>query len=420
MQNKVISTVCLLLICVHSYASELVNKVAIVVNTSPILESAYIEQLDENNRLMEREFANGTLKKLLSPEEVKKQTIEQLIQKKVQLLEAQRVGVRIQSQAIDKYLENIAVEENLSIIELTNKLIQDFGSVEAYRQKIHDSLTIAELQKSIIRDRIAITDSEVRDFLATESGRNSAQLDYSFIYARIDAAIANKNTVLADLEKILHDKSIQPNQVQDTKIDGVILKYFELRPIAKLPTLVQEIVPRLQTGQVSQVIKDERGWHLVKVTAIKGSKPILQKRVHTRHILLTPNLIRNKEQTMLQMQEIWQKIQDGADFAEQAAIYSEDVNSQKLGGDLGFMAYESLVPRYVQAINALEIGEVSKPFQTTFGIHIAQKLAVKEQDISVMNEMGKIRQYLYNQKVTDELPRWINELKNRAFIDIRI
>ena len=191
-------------------------------------------------------------------------------------------------------------------------------------------------------------------------------------------------------------------------------------PIATIPTTVQETVPTLTVGEHAEPIREGDSVYIVKVTAIKGADPQLQTLVHARHILLKPNLIRNDAQTRLQLRGIRQRIVAGADFADEAFLHTEDTASRQEGGDLGWKTYDTFVPRFTQALQSLAIGDISEPFVSQFGWHIAQLLGQQEQDISVTQQLNLIRNYLFQQQVEDEFNRWMIELKTRAFIDVLV
>merc|ERR1712000_290013 len=69
-------------------------------------------------------------------------------------------------------------------------------------------------------------------------------------------------------------------------------------------------------------------------------------------------------------QEVYEKLQNGADFAELAKEYSDDIASSNNGGSLGLTPKGSFVPEFEDTLYSLDKGEVSKPVQTEFGYHI--------------------------------------------------
>ena len=158
-------------------AAHIIDSVAIVVDDQPILRSEFQQQLTENIT----DNPDSTTAEVFS------QTVNQMVDTRIQLQAAERIGIRVTQEQIAAHLREIALREQLSIGELTQQLQAQFGSTARYRQKLEESLIIQQLQGAVIRNRIVITDTQVREFLATDSGRATARLLYSFLYIRLDA-----------------------------------------------------------------------------------------------------------------------------------------------------------------------------------------------------------------------------------------
>jgi peptidyl-prolyl cis-trans isomerase SurA len=74
------------------------------------------------------------------------------------------------------------------------------------------------------------------------------------------------------------------------------------------------------------------------------------------------------------LRDLSERINSGkGDFTVLARLYSEDVESAKRGGELGFMGRGELVPEFsAAAFNLLDTKKVSRIVQTEFGFHIIQ------------------------------------------------
>jgi len=69
--------------------------------------------------------------------------------------------------------------------------------------------------------------------------------------------------------------------------------------------------------------------------------------------------------------DISQKLSNGADFATLAKLYSEDPGSSARGGYLDTMTVGMMVPEFENVVFSLKENEISKPFKTQYGYHIA-------------------------------------------------
>ncbi|MBN2543956.1 peptidylprolyl isomerase [bacterium] len=89
-------------------------------------------------------------------------------------------------------------------------------------------------------------------------------------------------------------------------------------------------------------------------------------------------------QTKLNM--IYQRLEDGEDFANLAMQFSQDRGTAQYGGELGYFPRGQMVPEFEEAAFSLDSGAVSEPFETSFGWHILKVLDKKvENDMEMVN-----------------------------------
>ena len=75
-------------------------------------------------------------------------------------------------------------------------------------------------------------------------------------------------------------------------------------------------------------------------------------------------------ETKKEIGRLRQEIEAGEDFAELAAVVSDDEGSAARGGDLGFFGRGQMVAPFEEAAFALAPGELSEPVQTRYGWHL--------------------------------------------------
>jgi peptidyl-prolyl cis-trans isomerase C len=101
------------------------------------------------------------------------------------------------------------------------------------------------------------------------------------------------------------------------------------------------------------------------------------EKVHAAHILLRTKTQMNDQERQAKLttaHEVYSKLQALEDFAELAAVYSEDTLSSKKGGDLGWLQSGAIDPVFSDRIFKMKAGEISEPFQTSFGYHVVKIL----------------------------------------------
>jgi hypothetical protein len=78
------------------------------------------------------------------------------------------------------------------------------------------------------------------------------------------------------------------------------------------------------------------------------------------------------------------RVAGGEDFAAVARATSKDTGSATRGGDLGCLTSDQigqLVPEFSQALNSLQVNQLSQPVQSQFGFHIIQVTARNAQPL---------------------------------------
>lgn len=88
--------------------------------------------------------------------------------------------------------------------------------------------------------------------------------------------------------------------------------------------------------------------------------------------------------------EIRRRIADGEDFGDMARRFSEDLNSARNGGDLGFFTRGTFMADFEDAAFALEPGEISSTVQTDVGLHIIRLEERKDDQIRVRHILVQI------------------------------
>lgn len=119
-------------------------------------------------------------------------------------------------------------------------------------------------------------------------------------------------------------------------------------------------------GQVSMPVRTKFGYHILKVNdkiSVEGTK-------RASHIIIRIGdrySAKDSIEAQAKINEIYQKLKAGSDFAELAKQYSDDPSTASKGGDLGTTR---LLPALEERKLKLLQGQYTEPFKTQFGWHI--------------------------------------------------
>jgi peptidyl-prolyl cis-trans isomerase SurA len=146
---------------------------------------------------------------------------------------------------------------------------------------------------------------------------------------------------------------------------------------------------------------------------------LIVEQTRTRHILIKLNEVVSEQEAKLKMDGLKERLDNGADFGELAQQYSED-GSASSGGDLGWVSPGDTVPEFEKAMDALEPQAISEPIRSPFGWHIIQVLERRKQDMTDQAARIQARKEIFARKVEEAYQDWVNELRDRAFVELRL
>ena len=180
---------------------------------------------------------------------------------------------------------------------------------------------------------------------------------------------------------------------------------------------------KLQPGQVTQIIKTNVGFHILKMSnkrslAESNDKAVVQQ-THARHILIKPTPTMTEGEVKRKLLELKEKMANNAGtFEELARLHSQDGSASK-GGDLGWLDPGDTVPEFENAMNNLKPGEVSDVIQSPFGFHLIQVIERKSQDVTQQKERNQARNVIRERKMQEAMEDWLRQVRDRAYVEFR-
>jgi peptidyl-prolyl cis-trans isomerase SurA len=118
-------------------------------------------------------------------------------------------------------------------------------------------------------------------------------------------------------------------------------------------------------------------------------------------------------------QEIRAKLTSGAEFGRMAQMYSEDPTTQAAEGDWGWIDKKQLSEQLTAHAFALRAGEISNVIQIGDSYYIMMVEARKNAAVKPIGEVrDEIEQNLMQAEKMKELQRWLDTLRQNAYIKI--
>lgn len=361
--------------------------------------------------------------------ELQKQVVDALIEERAMLSSARESGARVDDAEVDRALQTIAAQNQMSVEKLRDRLIADGSDLNTFRSTLRDQLMVERTREREVNGRIRITDAEIDRYLeqqrqatAAEPTVNIAQILVTLPEGASDAVVAERRARAEQaltrvsggeaFEVVARELSEDSNRQRGGEIG--------LRPASRMPDLFVEAIKGLKTGAIAPaVVRSGAGFHVLKVLDAGDSTTPRVVQTRARHILLRPAAQLSQEQAVVRLAGYRRQIEGGSKtFEDMARQYSED-GSASQGGELGWATPGMMVPEFEQAMNRLAIGGLSQPVVSRFGVHLIQVLERRQVEVDVKQLREQARNALREQKFAEAYSEWTRDLRSRAYIEMR-
>jgi peptidyl-prolyl cis-trans isomerase SurA len=401
-----------------------IDSIAAVVNDDVITRY----ELDERVREVV-----GQLKKQDTPlppaDVLMKQILERMIIDMLQQQYANENGVRVDDTQLNLAITRIAQQNNFhSLADFRAKLESDGVDYKKFREEIRSEIISTRLREREVESKIVISDAEVDDYLANKARIGSAGEEFHIAHILVlvpEQASADKIQAARERAEQALDKlkggadfaqvAAGTSDAKDA-LNGGDLGW---RSGDSIPPLFMNELQNMKPGQISALLRSPSGFHILKLVDKRSSNaPVMITQTHARHILIKTSEIMPAEEAKKRIMEIKQRIDAGADFAEQAKRYSQDGSAQQ-GGDLDWLSPGQTVPEFEAEMNKLKPGQMGV-VQTQFGWHLIQVLERRNTDVSEQQKRQQARIAIGNFKSDEQFQDWLRQLRDRAFIEYRL
>lgn len=315
------------------------------------------------------EFYRGLFKGALTQETLKGLNlrgviVEELIQKRLLLQEARKLGMEVADQELMDALARVPdfqVNGRFSQNRYLQALRSNRLTPAEFEGERREQLTIQKLY-DILQDAVNITEGELRDRYSLEQAR------VNFYFMRLSAGdFMSQVQITADEIKNFYERNREALR-EPLRVQVEYLAY----PFDHFSSRVQVSEKEI-----------EEFYNVQRETRFRQPKG-----VRLRHILFRVAAgaePKQKETIRLRAEAALQESRSGKDFAELAKRYSEDPSAAQ-GGDVGWFTQGQLLPSLEKVAFALKKGATSGVVETTLGYHILKAEEAREEKTKGLKE----------------------------------
>ena len=402
------------------------DYIAAIVNSEPITH------YEVRNRLLQVEQQLSARGGSMPPrQELYAQVLERLISERTQIQLARENGIRIDAATLDGAVLNVARQNQISMEQLRQRLLEDGIDYNSFRNGLADQLLLQRVREREVEPRVRITDTDLDQFMR-EQRENANPADVDLNIAQILIAVPDNTTeaqilpLAAKAQRAFErarageDFAAIARELSDAAGARDNGGQIGLRPIERYPTLFVEATQNLAVGSVAAPVRSGAGFHVLKLIEKRqqGFDNLSVQQTRARHILLRTNAQLSESTARERLNDLRKRIAGGLDFATAARDNSQD-GSARDGGDLGWAVQGQFVPEFEEVMNSLAPGQVSQPLTSRFGVHLIQVQERRERKMDAREQREAARGALRERKLDDAFQTWAQDLRARAYVEYR-
>lgn len=414
-----------------SAASNVVHQadyIVAIVNTEPITNNEVRARMARAERDMKHA---GTTP---PPEaELRKEVLDRLITERAEVQYAREHGMTVSPEALKQAELSIARQNQLPSIDELKKQIEAEGiTYDDFLADLKNQVLLAELRARVIEPDVKVTNAEVDAFVQEQSGGHTtpSEINLAMILVAVPdgASPQDVERLKAKAEKIAEqarsgaDFAKLAAEYSDANKHGTDGGVLGMRPVNQYPELFLQATKDTPVGGIVGPVKSGAGFHILKVLDRQQGGQVADVKIpltHVRQILLKIGPQQSQQVAIDRLADFRRRIQSGeARFSQLAREYSQDA-SAKDGGDLGWVPPGQFVPEFEQAMNNLDVGQISDPIVTRFGVQLIQVEGRREQILTAAQQHDLARNILREKKTEEAFANWARDVRARAYVEYR-
>ena len=407
------------------------DRIVAVVNDGVVLASELEAEVARTRERLQRNDQR------VPPDAVlRERLLEQLIVREIQLQRAARAGIEVDDASVNNALRNMADQYNTDLAGLRDRLAAEGVQFDRLRADVREQLIASRLRQREVASQVQVSEEEVDQALERMEQASDRQTEYQLRHLMIavpaDASperIESAQADARDLVRRLRDGA-EFGRLATRVSDGPeALSGGDLgwRSSTSLPGLFLEALREMSPGAISSPIRSPNGFHILKLIDRRGGQSQTVTEIRARHILLREGESEGDEAAdsaggnpRRRLAELRQRLEAGASFAELARTHSDDQASASSGGDLGWIGPGEMTPAFQQVIESLPPGSISEPFRTPYGWHLAKVIDKREREDVGEYRRAQARRSLYEREVEQATQRWLQRLRDQAYVEVRL
>lgn len=252
--------------CVSIQAS---NKIVAVINDEIVTQN----QLNQVIYMLKQQHQSQG--KTMSPEQIRKEALNQLIGNKLMLQVAKQNDITATDAEVNQQINMIAAQNSLSLDKFKQLLIKDGSSFKAYQEFVKNQIILNKLRSQFLGSKIKVTKKDIQAEMAQAKKMDTTApvqvLDILISPTSGNEMAQAKETAVKIRQRLMNGKELQA-ALKASEHPSVKITTQDLgwKALSELPDLFANAVKNLPAGQVTQPVEAPNGTHLLIMLNRKG------------------------------------------------------------------------------------------------------------------------------------------------------
>ncbi len=401
------------------FSQTLIDGIAAIVGNNIIL----ISEVDQVARITASQMNINPVRDVDSYNSIKRNILNSLIDENVILEQARIETVEVKDRDVENALDQRiqALIEQAGSVENAEMLMgSSINKVKKDYRPIFKNQLIVEKMRSEKFNKVSISRPEVDNFYKIYKDsipEIPPSLDFSSILFKVSSGekedLAARQLIDSLLTLIKNGSDFA--QLAKTYSDDVAsatyggdLGYIKRGAFIKS---FEEVAFSLKSGEVSDVVKTDFGYHIIQLIDRKGES------INVRHILIKINLSdQNFTDRYKFADSIRTKIINNEISFDSAVVYfSDEPNAKTTFGRIKRIPQNQIQNSdFLNVLSNLKIGEISPVFETSSGFYILKLNNIYD------DTWLTIEKYALEYKKNQLYSEWLNKLKKNIFINVKV
>jgi peptidyl-prolyl cis-trans isomerase SurA len=258
------------MLSVASAAAVLLDRVVAVVNKEVITWSELYKMMENEAADQVRALKEEERLKIFKDSEAA--FLEKLIDIKLQIQEARRLGLDVTTEEVTEAVENIKKKYSLTDNALEESLKKEGLSFEEYKKRLAEQIVISKVVSQQIRNKVVVSEEEVKKYM--EANKESFTDGETF---KIKQIFLGRPKDDADIKVIEDRASIIIQRLKAGEDFSILAEEYSEDPSGKLggdlgfikkSQMAKEFIDALNSmkvGEFSNPFRTEKGLHIIKL-----------------------------------------------------------------------------------------------------------------------------------------------------------